>query len=257
MFKKLILGVSLSVSILCAANVREVINVGNIYDFAEIDGIDGIALWMDKNKDYMETKIQEWRDFIDERWRNVRPGDVNPEAPTLPSADKNNIKLVDLTFELTEDLKDQYGNVLYPKGTRINPADYMTLPFRYVVINAEREEELEWLQSSEAMANIVSHRVVLADGLWHKASKKLNRPIFYMDVGFQNTFQITKTPSIISQKGNLIEVQEVSVKEWKEKNLAKKYDKDILKKGKAEIEKSSKEFDKQLQEIEKNRKETK
>lgn len=257
MFKKLILSISLSASMLCAANVREVMNIGNVYDFAEIDGLDGIQLWLDKNKDYMESKIQEWRDFIDERWRNVRPGDANPEAPTLPSADKNNIKYVDLTFELNEDLKDQYGNVLYLKGTRINPADYMMLPFRYIVINAEREEELEWLESSEAMKNIVSHRVVLADGIWHKVSKRLNRPIFYMDVGFQNTFQITKTPSIISQVGNVIEIEEVSVKEWREKNLAEKYDKAILKKGKAEIEKSAKEFDKQIQEIEKNRKETK
>lgn len=152
-------------------------------------------------------------------WEKVKEGVVDrakkrsfrPDNSTimLPKADKNRKRVVDPTLELEWDIYGADGKVAYPKGTKINPGDYVRLSRTIVIIDASDPSQVDWFVKRWGKSiNVV---LLVSDGDLVGVIEKLNRRVFWLNDLMVKRFQIEKVPSEIKQVGNLIEIEEFHV----------------------------------------------
>jgi hypothetical protein len=66
----------------------------------------------------------------------------------LPRARVSRRFAVDMTFTLEQELRDEEGRVLYPKGYTFNPLEYVSLSGGLVVIDGSDAEQVAWFKAS-------------------------------------------------------------------------------------------------------------
>jgi len=132
----------------------------------------------------------------------------------LPHAKKHKTFYVDPTFVLPDDITDEKGNVLFQKGTKINPLDYVTLSKTYVLIDERSDEQVRFAQG------LLKKRpkrttVILTDGDVFRWFEKTKVWAFKAPEELIERLCIEATPSVVSQEGKLIKVEEIPVEEKK------------------------------------------
>lgn len=142
----------------------------------------------------LEKRLQ---DDIREQAETFRPADA---VSGLPAAREQRQYRVDLTYTVPRDVTDLKGNVLYPAGHRVNPLKIMAdqgvhYPFLLMVINAEREEEIEWFIDSEFNSPRV--KLLITDGYPYRLAESLKRPVFQLSRLIKERFAIQETPSLV------------------------------------------------------------
>ena len=118
--------------------------------------------------------------------------------------------LVDMTYTLSYDIPDGQGGILYPKGYTFNPLDYIAYPHTLVILNGMSPKQVVWFRVSEYMKDY-KVKLIITDGSYRELSKSLKRPVFYASRAIINAFQIKAVPSVVRQKGNMMEVTEIAV----------------------------------------------
>jgi len=141
-----------------------------------------------------------------ERIKNYKPDNL----VKLKKAKEPRTFTVDLTYTLEFDIVDGSGNIIYPKGFVFNPLDYVTLHNPLIVINGTNTNEVKWFEKSEYQKKL-ENMLLITDGSYFELSSRLKRPVFYADRRIIERFKLDATPSIVIQKGNLIEVKEIVV----------------------------------------------
>ncbi|MQK85065.1 conjugal transfer protein TraU, partial [Escherichia coli] len=93
------------------------------------------------------------------------------------------------------------GHVLYPKGYTFNPLQFVQLPQRIVVISPGQEE---WLKANAQDTDMVlyTHGDVI------RKSESINRPAFILDTTLQQRLDIQVTPTIVTQEGRRLVINE-------------------------------------------------
>lgn len=176
--------------------------VGATYHIVEKDALKEIE---DK------AKQVNWGEAFGRKEMERRIKAYKPEglAP-LVRAEKDRTFTVDMTYTLQYDIPDGKGGILYPKGYTFNPLDYIDFPKTLVVLNGADAEQVSWFKNSEYYKD---YRVMLliTDGLYYELSRALERPVFYLNEAIVNRFQLRAVPSVIKQKGRLMEVSEVDI----------------------------------------------
>jgi len=137
-----------------------------------------------------------------------------PDTPFLPRAQKQRVRLVDMTYTLDIDIPDGKGGILYPKGYTFNPLDYVDFPRTLVVINGDDVSQVAWFSRSDYSKNVKA-MLLLTGGSYYDLGKKLDRPVFYATPDIVNRLQLEAVPSIVRQKGRYMEVKEVAVPDKK------------------------------------------
>lgn len=183
-------------------SAKDLGKIGNTYSIVEKDALEeikekaknvDISRYINKNK--LENKI-----------KNYRPND----APPLKTAHSDSSFTVDLTYTLDFDITDGRGNIVYPKGYTFNPLDYINYNKTIVVINGADNRQVEWFEKSEHGKDI-NTLLLITNGSYYRLSQRLKRQVFYANAKIVERFKIKAVPSVIYQKGNVMEVKEIAV----------------------------------------------
>jgi conjugal transfer pilus assembly protein TraW len=193
-------------SVTCSAKDLGV--YGAVYGIAEKDALKEIE---DRVKEANTNRIVNKGELV-KKLRNYAPEDL--KEMKLPPAQKERTFFVDMTYTLDRDIADEKGNVVYPKGYMFNPLDYVAYPGTIVILNGNSATQVAWFKHSGHNADLKA-KLLITDGSYAELSKALKRPVFYASQAVINVFQIKAVPSVVQQKGNLMEVREIVMVEKK------------------------------------------
>jgi conjugal transfer pilus assembly protein TraW len=150
----------------------------------------------------------DWNKVLDKR--KVENYQGPPDKMRLPRAKRNRSFPVDMTYTTDIDVPDGKGGILYPKGYTFNPLDYVTYPKTLVVIDGTDPEQVKWFAASEYDKRL-DVTLLLSEGNFGTVSKRISRPLFYADSKMIERLKLKAVPSVIKQKGRLMEVIEVAL----------------------------------------------
>ena len=148
-----------------------------------------------------------WKSELD----RIKPQKFRPQGlPELPRAVEDRSFLVDMTYTLEFDIPDGKGGILYPKGYRFNPLDYLSFNQTLVVFDGDDPLQVTWLRSS-GMLSKNNTVLLLSRGSFVDVGKGLNRLVYYATPQMVDRFHLRATPSVIRRRDKLMEIQEVRV----------------------------------------------
>jgi conjugal transfer pilus assembly protein TraW len=130
------------------------------------------------------------------------------KSSALPRAVKTASRLFDPTYTAPEDIRDEKGRVLIPRGARANALDRIKLPGRYIVIEPTASH-YRWLD--EVARPAAGDKVLLANGNVLVQRQKTRRPLYLLDARFIERFGLRVVPSIVVQEGNRLRVSEYAI----------------------------------------------
>lgn len=133
----------------------------------------------------------------------------------LPDAKQDRSFAVDMTYTLDRNLTDKNGKVLYPKGYRFNPLDYMSFTIGLVVIDGADPAQVKWFKESPYSSNH-KMKLLLSGGYAQSLSSELNRAVFYLDKNIADRFQLGAVPCVVVQQNKHIQVTEFLMQEEKQ-----------------------------------------
>jgi conjugal transfer pilus assembly protein TraW len=148
----------------------------------------------------------DWSKVLDKR--KVENYQGPPDKASLPRAKRNRSFPVDMTYTTEIDVPDGKGGILYPKGYTFNPLDYVSYPKTLVIINGTDPDQVKWFAASEYDKRL-DVTLLLTEGSFGAVSKRISRPLFYADRKIVERLKLKAVPSVIKQKGRLMEVTEV------------------------------------------------
>jgi hypothetical protein len=134
----------------------------------------------------------------------------------IPNCSENNTKTVNPTYILDHHIKDTSGNILYSKGTVVNPFNYISFKRKYFFLDVDNDTQVNLYREIVNKSDIPIQPLAVSGNLqefFYKA-KSMGLPI---PAGKTNTQIIKKmnircVPSLAYQKGNLLEVKEFGIK---------------------------------------------
>ncbi len=182
---------------------------GAVYDIAEKDALKEIE---EKAKETDVNRFIDRQELV-RKLKSYAPDDLRA-VKDIPPARKDRTFLVDMKYTLGLDIADEKGTVIYPKGYAFNPLSYVTYPKTIVVLNGASPAQLAWFKNS-GLNEDLGVKLLITDGSYAVLSKDLKRPVFYASKAVIDVFQIEATPSVVKQKGTIMEVREVPVSEKK------------------------------------------
>ena len=190
------------------AKVVEILHIGKTYPFAEKDFLVELHQYLKTHKKEIEKRVYKLSKKAKKEIIDFIPSGIDPLTP----ADKNSTRIVDLTYTLPYDIKDANGRVIYPKGFKFNPADYVRLSYEIVVLNANNKKEVKWFFKSKYSKNPLMYRVFLTGGNWYYFQKRYKYPVYYCLPSIEKRFKLRHTISIIKQVGDKFKIKEIAVK---------------------------------------------
>lgn len=124
----------------------------------------------------------------------------------LPSALEDKRRQHVPIYVLEQAVLNKDGSVLYPKGYRYNPLDYVNMPWRMVIINGDAHQ-LEWLEENIQETD----QIYTAGGDPRSMGQYLNRPVYIVDENMKQRLSLQVVPSVIEQVGNELVIEEYYV----------------------------------------------
>jgi len=180
--------------------IKDLGTIGSVYAIAEKDCLNEIR---EKAKKLDWEKIRE--ESI-EKAKNYKPENL----VKLPNATQDRTFLVDMSYTLENDIPDRDGKIIYPKGYRFNPLEYIDYPIQLVVIDGSDSDQVAWFQNSP-YAKDYRVRLLITDGYHFELRNKLKRPVYYAHRLIVERLQLDKLPCIVIQKGVHMEVKEIAI----------------------------------------------
>ncbi len=187
------------------AVARDLGTFGTVYDIVEKDALKELE---EKAKSVDFSKAVD-RNALVRRARDFTPEDVKEMRMIVP-VHKDRTFLVDMTYTLERDIKDDKRNTVYPAGYAFNPLSYVAYPRTLVILNGKRPEQVHWFEESP-YAKDTQVTLLLTDGSYNELSRSLKRPVFYASTRLVEAFRIQAVPSVVRQSGAYMEVTEVLV----------------------------------------------
>ena len=179
---------------------------GATYPIIEEDAISQLKKAIAKY-DWEKFKIKQ-----KEKIKNFKPKDL----VDLPAAKEDKVFKVDMTGAIKEDIIGRDGEVIYPKGYRYNPMEYVFMRRIIVFINGKDEKQIEWYKKSPYPADMRT-MLLITDGSYLDVRKKLNTlTVYYANKEIIDRMGIKAVPSVAVQKGTELEVQEYALKKEKQ-----------------------------------------
>ena len=119
----------------------------------------------------------------------------------FPKVEKERTFLIDPSVVLTEDITDQEGRLMVPKGTRVNPADYATLN-RSIVIDGNDPAQVEYALKGDFAL------IIISSGDGQKLMNEHKRRFYFLDDRAIERFHIEKVPTIFEGEGESVRITE-------------------------------------------------
>ncbi len=174
--------------------------VGQTYEIVERDALEEVE---------SRAKNVDWNKLWSEGRQKIN--DYRPaNQVSLPHAHKNASFTVDMSRQLEIDVPDGKGGILYPKGTVINPLASSKYSHILVVLDGDDPDQVSWFRDSP-YSKKTNVKLLLTDGNYYKVAEKLRRQVFYVSPLIVSRFQLRAVPSVVSQAGEVMQVQEIAV----------------------------------------------
>ncbi|MBQ4839844.1 hypothetical protein [Pseudoalteromonas luteoviolacea] len=180
----------ISASLVCSTVFAQQSSViGAVYPIKEKDALAAL-----KNR----AEQVDWQAYM----ANRKDGWKSNLQRELPIARKNLVRFHRPFYTVEQAVIDQKGAVIYPVGFRYNPLNHVRLPYRIVAISTL---QVEWVRAKLRKTD----RVLISHGDVFKARELLPEHIvFTLDERTRSRLDIQRVPTIVVQKGNLLEVSE-------------------------------------------------
>ena len=203
-----------SITALCAvliatqvglAHAEDLGVIGKTYDIAERDLIE----FMKDKLRHME-KTGELAKRQTEYKNRVMSGIEHPKPiPGIQATETANTHYYDPSIVTDKDVADASGKILYPRGTRVNPLDYIGWNKYLLFVDARDAKQLEFSKRITA-ASDRPVKLVLVAGAPLELMRKWKMPV-YFDQGGRLTrrFAITQVPAIVRQEGKRLRIDEL------------------------------------------------
>jgi conjugal transfer pilus assembly protein TraW len=122
---------------------------------------------------------------------------IRPSPMDLKHTESFHQAIFDPSIILTQDIMDAKGHVLYAKGMRINPLDY--LPHyqpHWLFINADNEKEQ--IYTAYCLQKYPDLKIILIKGDVPKIAKLFNHEVFFdQSRHLVSRFEIQETPALV------------------------------------------------------------
>lgn len=117
----------------------------------------------------------------------------------------------DPSISLEEDILDDKGEALFPKGMKVNPLEGIALDKGLLFFDGNNPKHIEWAESQEG-----EFKWVLVGGSPLKIQEEKGRPVFFDQGGvYSRKFQIENVPCRITQEKTVLRVEEIPIKRRK------------------------------------------
>ncbi|MFU7500771.1 MAG: conjugal transfer protein TraW [Candidatus Tisiphia sp.] len=143
----------------------------------------------------------------------------------------------DSSYVLDQDVVLPCGKLLYARGTRVNPLDYMSWDGKLVFIDGRDASQIAWVKDNH-LAEILSNnaaalaenlselnkdhvknasnsdgtKIVLTGGRPLELEREIGSPIYFDQAGELTTkFNISYVPAIVEQEGKYLKITEINI----------------------------------------------
>ena len=183
--------------------------IGPVYEIAEESALETIMKRLkEKERTGELKKLQEAAVA-----RSVHSAKNPRPVEGISTVDRRSDRLIDPTVTYTRAITTDDGKIVVPAGAKINPLVMMSLTKRLVFFDGRDKAQLNAVQK---MVTKFGPKVkpILVGGSWYDTSKAWRSQVFYDQGGrLSERFGIRAVPSVISQQGTLLLVQEIPAKE--------------------------------------------
>lgn len=153
-------------------------------------------------KEMPSKSIQILRDRVFEIAQSPSP------VQGIEKAKRSRSFTVDLTFKVSQDIRDSKGGILAKAGTLVNPLEKIRLSSGLLFLDGSNEAELEWARKQPG-----KYKWILIAGRPIDLEAQENRPIYFDQAGrYVARFQIEHTPAKVTQKEKVLLVEEFALR---------------------------------------------
>jgi|GEM_PF-1399768 len=154
----------------------------------------------------IENKVPELEKYIEDQKKKITKKIENYSGEQLSSAFTNKVKYIDPSYTLDRDIPkyNQFGQkngILYKKGYKFNPIDYMkTLPPDFIVFNVCNENEREYVKGLiKEYESKVKDYVLVNSGCKNIDVKKTDfkGKVYFLTQQMKNKFKLEHTISVV------------------------------------------------------------
>jgi conjugal transfer pilus assembly protein TraW len=198
-----VLLIALLTALPCSA--RDLGTHGRVYPLVEEDLVEVMMA-----RAQAEVDSGQWARQIDE-WRDqARARAARPKGIVLPRAQQDRSFHYDPSIIVSHDIRDAAGVLIYPKGTQVNPLDYVSMTQGLILIDGDDPEQIDWMLGLEDLA---AFKVVLTNGPILDLMQRLNHRLFFdQHQRLVNKFGVKALPVRIYQDGaRYLRVDEVAL----------------------------------------------
>ncbi len=114
------------------------------------------------------------------------------------------------TITVSADIRDAKGQVIIPRGTRVNPLDTVPLRRPLVFLDGDDPAALDWAAATFGKRN---PKMILVSGAPLKLMKARQMRVYFDQGGtLVRHFGIRAVPAVVEQKGRVLQVTEQALK---------------------------------------------
>ena len=179
--------------------------IGKTYDITERDLIEVI-----QNKLKRMEKTGELAKFQHDYKNRVIDGIEHPKPiPGIQATATAKTHYYDPSMVTDKDIADATGKILYPRGTRVNPLDYIGWN-KYLLFVDGRDARQLAFSKQVTSASDRPVRLVLVAGEPLALMRKWKMPVYFDQGGkLTHRFSITQVPAIVRQEGKRLRIDEL------------------------------------------------
>ncbi|MBP6951564.1 MAG: type-F conjugative transfer system protein TraW [Alphaproteobacteria bacterium] len=175
-----------------------------------IEEHDPIVLIQSKLKTMEERGELERHNF--ELQKKTRAAIERPKpVEGISKATKNRVFYYDPTYIVPEDIKDHHGQIIHPKGTRINPLETVSLSQGLLFFDGDDEDQVAFAKEKSKEA---SPKLILTKGTPLALSEELTVPVYFdQSELLTKKLGIQHVPTLVTQDELRLRIEEISLKE--------------------------------------------
>lgn len=158
--------------------------------------------------------IKSNQDEIQEEWKSQVSKHANRPTPLdLKRAKQTNTHFYKPVIVLQNDLLGANGEVLWPKGTKVNTLDNMSsYAPHWILFNADDKAQMLW--AKRILKTYKNAKIILTGGAIDNAENELSCPIYFDQEGrITNKLGIKFVPTFVTRYKDSLEIREILISE--------------------------------------------
>ena len=179
--------------------------IGKTYDIAERDLIEAM-----KDKLRQMEKTGELAKKQDEYKNRVISGIEHPNPiPGIKTTEVASTHYYDPSMIVDRDIVTAEGKLMYPRGTKVNPLDYIGWNTYLLFVDGRDQKQLDLTKRITA-ASDRPVKLVLVAGEPLNLMRKWKKQVYYDQGGIlTRRFAITQVPAMVRQEGRRLRIDEL------------------------------------------------